>query len=585
MKKKSNKGITLLALVITIVIILLLAVVALQLALGENGLIDNARKSKRENARAELFDIATVKFSSMSVDDNVNNTDTLNFNNLYNSNEFKSKYEIKNEDIFNKSTNEEIITKKEFEENFRIKFRGAGKETQKPLVDPINNNSNSITGVGEPGAEITVIIGETENKTIVGNDGKWSVTIDKQQAGTEIKIIQKTNGKIESLETKVVVLKEKLGKVTVNNIYNTSTNVKGKGEPGATVKVIDSKGNIKTGIVNPNGDYIVNIEQPKEDTIISVLQTMQDKEDSDMVTIIVERAKSINPAVNPVDSDDTVITGTGIMGSRIIVRIDVQEFTGTVDGAGNWSVGIPVQGQGKTIRVAQEAPRRSLSDEVVIIVTKALEPLENPQVNDVYNDHNQITGKGESGATIVVRVDGVGELRTNVDGAGNWRIDTQILLSLPDGRGIHVRQEKVGRPNSQEVHLTVKMGISREPEVIKKIMSISSRWKQLSPDVEEKETFNYTLIEGKGIPGSKILIKITERNGKHVWPLDVEHIVFVDGQGNWKFYVEYKKYIGFLNDAEIKQMENFKNYSVVKRFEIPYKHVELTMEKSRRRIR
>lgn len=52
-KTKRKEAITLLALVITIVIMLLLAVIAIQMALGENGLIIKASKAKKESQQAE----------------------------------------------------------------------------------------------------------------------------------------------------------------------------------------------------------------------------------------------------------------------------------------------------------------------------------------------------------------------------------------------------------------------------------------------------------------------------------------------------------------------------------------------------
>ena len=50
---KRKEAITLLALVITIVIMLLLAAIAIQMALGENGLIIKASKAKKESQQAE----------------------------------------------------------------------------------------------------------------------------------------------------------------------------------------------------------------------------------------------------------------------------------------------------------------------------------------------------------------------------------------------------------------------------------------------------------------------------------------------------------------------------------------------------
>ena len=47
-------------------------------------------------------------------------------------------------------------------------------------------------------------------------------------------------------------------------------------------------GNIKTGTVNSEGRFSVNISNVVEDTIISVLQSMNDKEDSDIETIVLK---------------------------------------------------------------------------------------------------------------------------------------------------------------------------------------------------------------------------------------------------------------------------------------------------------
>ena len=53
--KNNKNGITLIALVITIIIMLLLAAVAIQLTLGENGLIAKSIHSHKEQAKSELL--------------------------------------------------------------------------------------------------------------------------------------------------------------------------------------------------------------------------------------------------------------------------------------------------------------------------------------------------------------------------------------------------------------------------------------------------------------------------------------------------------------------------------------------------
>ena len=52
MKISYNKGITLVALVVTIVVLLILAGVSINLVLGENGLINNAKEAKNKTTDA-----------------------------------------------------------------------------------------------------------------------------------------------------------------------------------------------------------------------------------------------------------------------------------------------------------------------------------------------------------------------------------------------------------------------------------------------------------------------------------------------------------------------------------------------------
>ena len=63
-----------------------------------------------------------------------------------------------------------------------------------------------------------------------------------------------------------------------------------------------------------------------------------------------------------------------------------------------------------------------------------------------------------------------------------------------------------------------------------------------------------------------------------MWPLNTEHAVNVDGAGNWSFYVEYNGDAGFINDIEIKQVENYKHYSQPNMFQQRFRFINLTMD-------
>ena len=66
MKNRKNKNaITLIALVITIVIMLLLAAVAIQMTMGENGLIAKSKEAQKAQAKAELYETAKLSYTNL----------------------------------------------------------------------------------------------------------------------------------------------------------------------------------------------------------------------------------------------------------------------------------------------------------------------------------------------------------------------------------------------------------------------------------------------------------------------------------------------------------------------------------------
>ena len=71
---KNQKGITLVALVITIVVLLILAGVTISMVLGPNGVLTNSRKAKENSARGTANDALSTALSSLSTDYYANGT-------------------------------------------------------------------------------------------------------------------------------------------------------------------------------------------------------------------------------------------------------------------------------------------------------------------------------------------------------------------------------------------------------------------------------------------------------------------------------------------------------------------------------
>ena len=101
-KRKKKNAITLLALVITIVIMLLLAGVAIQMTMGENGLIVKSVQAQKEQAKAELYDTVKSSYAALSLRAIRNNKDKPNVEEVFNAADFTDRYNIVGDNITDK---------------------------------------------------------------------------------------------------------------------------------------------------------------------------------------------------------------------------------------------------------------------------------------------------------------------------------------------------------------------------------------------------------------------------------------------------------------------------------------------------
>ena len=101
-KRKKKNAITLLTLVITIVIMLLLAGVAIQMTMGENGLISKSVQAQKEQAKAELYDTVKSSYAALSLRAIRNDKDKPSVEEVFNTVDFTDRYNIVGEDITDK---------------------------------------------------------------------------------------------------------------------------------------------------------------------------------------------------------------------------------------------------------------------------------------------------------------------------------------------------------------------------------------------------------------------------------------------------------------------------------------------------
>lgn len=105
--KRGTKGITLIALLITIIVLLILAGVALNTLAGENGIINRTIGAKSKNERAEINENINLAIMDLMIDNGKANAENIKNdlleNNLYNEDEIQvlasDKIKIKNEEF------------------------------------------------------------------------------------------------------------------------------------------------------------------------------------------------------------------------------------------------------------------------------------------------------------------------------------------------------------------------------------------------------------------------------------------------------------------------------------------------------
>ena len=100
--RKKKNAITLLALVITIVIMLILAGVAIQMTMGENGLIAKSVQAQKEQAKAELYDTAKLSYTSLNAKALENGQPSPQAELALSTTEFTSKYNVVGDDVTDK---------------------------------------------------------------------------------------------------------------------------------------------------------------------------------------------------------------------------------------------------------------------------------------------------------------------------------------------------------------------------------------------------------------------------------------------------------------------------------------------------
>ncbi|MDM5358805.1 Ig-like domain-containing protein [Peribacillus sp. ACCC06369] len=275
-----------------------------------------------------------------------------------------------------------------------------------PTVNEVTENSTNISGTAEAGSTITVKAGTAVIGTAtVDTEDKYTVTIEKQKAGTKLSVTASDDAGNVS-EMKEVTVKDVTAPVipTVNEVTENSTNISGTAEAGSTITVKAGTEVIGTAIVDTEDKYTVTIEKQKAGTKLSVTASDDAGNVSEMKEVTVKDVTApVIPTVNEVTENSTNISGTAEAGSTITVKAGTAVIgTATADTEGKYTVTIEKQKAGTKLTVTASDDAGNISEAKEVTVKDVTAPIA-PTVNEVTENSTNISGTAEAGSTITVK--------------------------------------------------------------------------------------------------------------------------------------------------------------------------------------
>ncbi|MBC2243453.1 hypothetical protein HCB25_05185, partial [Listeria booriae] len=263
------------------------------------------------------------------------------------------------------------------------------KSVDSPTINPVTTDDVVVKGTGIPGQRVYYKVGSADwyeyRYTTVGADGTYSFFITNQPAGTLISV-KHTVGGIDSTVATTTVTQGTVAAPTINDVKSDDTTVKGTGIPGATVTVTIA-GQDRTATVGQDGNYSVTIPAQAVGTEITAKQTLNDKT-SDPVSTTVTQGTVAAPTIDNVTTDDEKVTGTGINGATVTVKVGNQDYTATVEN-NRYSIDIAKQPVGTEI-TAKQTLNGETSSSVSTTVTQGT--VAAPTIDNVTTDDEKVTG-------------------------------------------------------------------------------------------------------------------------------------------------------------------------------------------------
>ncbi|MGF9776061.1 Ig-like domain-containing protein, partial [Priestia aryabhattai] len=224
-----------------------------------------------------------------------------------------------------------------------------------PTVNEVTEKSTNVTGTAEAGSTVTVKVGTSPISEAKANaDGKFTVTIPVQKAGTVLVIIatDESGNASNTIEVTVKSVKS-ITAPTVNSITDKTTKVTGKTESNATVNIKAAGKVVGTGKADTKGMFSITIPIQKAGIVVEVTATDGSKNVSPATKVTVKDGTApVAPTVNSITDKTTKVTGKTESNATVNIKAAGKVVgTGKADTKGMFSITIPVQKAGTVVEV------------------------------------------------------------------------------------------------------------------------------------------------------------------------------------------------------------------------------------------
>ncbi|MEY8663802.1 Ig-like domain-containing protein [Enterococcus innesii] len=392
-------------------------------------------------------------------------------------------------------------------------------QTAVPTIESVTAGDTTISGTAEPGATVSVTVGDAEPVTAEADDeGNWTATVPEVSQGETVSVVATLDGETPSDAATVVVNPLSVATPTAAISGNSTDGypVTGMATPNAAIEILNAADEVVgSGEANEEGAYSITLSSSDVDPseplqVVAVVTAGGDEYRSAPLSIVVPADQTTTPTIDPVQAGDTSVGGTAEPGSMVTVEIPGEDpVTAETDEEGNWTVTVPELSEGDTVTVVAEAEGKDPSEPISVGVGALNVAAPTATITGNSTDGYPVTGTAPANAAIEI---------LNAD-------DQVIGTGTANENGVYtvtLTSEEVSAGETVRVVAIVSAGgddFRSQPTAVV-VPADQTATPTINPAVAGE-----TEISGTAEPGATVSVTVGEQD-----PITAE----VDDEGNWQ---------------------------------------------------